>query len=71
MQVTLNSLSKCWKQYQKVTLNAKIETLDKKPSFREFINKSCLIIANGFYKWRWHDSVGKSKIKYEIGHKHD
>jgi hypothetical protein len=29
MQVTLSSLSRCQKQYQKVTLNTKIETLDK------------------------------------------
>jgi putative SOS response-associated peptidase YedK len=48
-------------------LNARIETLEEKPSFRDIVNKRCLIIANGFYDWHWHDSKGKNKSKYEIG----
>lgn len=52
---------------RKFTLNAKIETLDEKPSFRNSINKRCLVIANGFYEWQWLDSKGKNKQKYEIG----
>ena len=52
---------------RKFTLNAKIETLDEKPSFRNSINKRCLVIANGFYEWQWLDNKGKSKVKYEIG----
>jgi putative SOS response-associated peptidase YedK len=52
---------------RKFTLNAKIETLNEKPSFRNSINKRCLVIANGFYEWQWLDSKGKSKVKYEIG----
>lgn len=56
---------------RKVTLNAKIETLNEKPSFKDSINKRCLIIANGFYEWQWQDSKGKNKIKYEIGHKNE
>lgn len=50
-----------------MTLNAKIETLEQKPSFREVVNNRCLIIANGFYEWQWQDSKGKNKTKYEIG----
>ncbi|KVV16332.1 SOS response-associated peptidase [Flavobacterium sp. TAB 87] len=50
-----------------MTLNAKIETLSEKPSFRDVINQRCLIIANGFYEWQWLDSKGKNKVKYEIG----
>lgn len=50
-----------------ITLNAKIETLKDKPSFRDVTSQRCLIIANGFYEWQWQDSKGKNKIKYEIG----
>uniref|UniRef100_UPI0040498703 SOS response-associated peptidase n=1 Tax=Flavobacterium sp. TaxID=239 RepID=UPI0040498703 len=53
---------------KKVTLNAKIETLTEKPSFKNSVHKRCLIIANGFYEWQWLDSKGTVKIKYEIGH---
>lgn len=52
---------------KKLTLNARIETLEEKPSFKNSINKRCLVIANGFYEWQWQDSKGKNKIKYEIG----
>jgi putative SOS response-associated peptidase YedK len=52
---------------RKMTLNAKIETVDEKPSFRNSVNKSCLVIANGFYEWQWLDSKGKNKNKFEIG----
>ena len=59
-----------WSQNEdirKLTLNAKIETLDEKPSFRNSVNKRCLVIANGFYEWQWLDTKGKVKNKYEIG----
>lgn len=52
---------------KKYTLNARIETVDEKPSFRDSVNKRCLVIANGFNEWQWLDSKGKSKQKYEIG----
>ena len=52
---------------KKLTLNARIETIVEKPSFKNSINKRCLVIANGFYEWQWQDSKGKNKIKYEIG----
>jgi putative SOS response-associated peptidase YedK len=55
------------KEIRKMTLNARIETIEKKPSFSNSVNKRCLIIANGFYEWQWLDSKGKNKIKYEIG----
>ena len=54
-------------EIKKVTLNARIETIEDKPSFRDSVNKRCLIIANGFYEWQWLDTKGKNKIKYEIG----
>ena len=46
------------------TLNARIETLEKKPSFKNITNNRCLIIVNGFYEWQ---HVNGNKIKYEIG----
>lgn len=51
---------------KKYTLNAKIETLTEKPSFKDSVHKRCLVIANGFYEWQWLDSKGKRKQKYEL-----
>ena len=46
------------------TLNARSETLEEKPSFKNLISKKhCLVIADGFYEWR-HE--GKNKIKHHI-----
>lgn len=52
---------------QKYTLNARIETLHKKPSFRNYVNQRCLVLANSFFEWQWSDPKGKKKQKYEIG----
>lgn len=46
------------------TLNARIETLQEKPAFKEITNNRCLIIANGFYEWQ---NYYGQKIKYELG----
>jgi putative SOS response-associated peptidase YedK len=41
-------------------INARAETVDKKPSFRDaFKKRRCLIVADGFYEWK---KEGKSKI---------
>ena len=48
--------------------NAKIETIDTKPSFRtSFKRQRCIIIANGFYEW---DASTKPKQPYYF-HLHD
>jgi len=52
---------------QKYTLNAKIETVTEKPSFKNSVNKRCLVIADGFFEWQWLDPKGKKKQQYEIG----
>jgi putative SOS response-associated peptidase YedK len=44
---------------RRFTLNAKIETLQEKPLFRDYTNNRCLIIVNGFYEWQWMDKKGK------------
>lgn len=51
---------------KKFTFNAKIETLDEKPSYRNSVNKRCLVIADGFYEWQWLDPKGKEKQMYLI-----
>ncbi len=51
------------KQY---TLNARIETLKEKPSFKNVTQNRCLIIADGFYEWQWQNKSGSKKIKYLI-----
>ncbi len=54
-------------EIQKYTLNAKIETVTEKPSFKNSVNQRCLVIADGFFEWQWLDPKGKKKQQYEIG----
>lgn len=49
---------------RRYTLNAKIETIHEKPSFRQVAQQRCLVLADGFYEWQWLDSKGKNKQKY-------
>ena len=49
---------------RKNTLNARLETLKEKPSFKNILENRCIILVNGFYEWK---HIGKQKIKYEIG----
>jgi len=51
---------------RKTTLNAKIETVEEKPAYRNSVNNRCLVIANGYYEWQWLDPKGKEKKKYLI-----
>ncbi len=53
-------------EIRKHTLNARIETIHEKPSYKNIISNRCLIIASGFFEWHWNDDKGKSKTKYEI-----
>jgi putative SOS response-associated peptidase YedK len=46
---------------RKFTLNARIETVCDKPSFRNYVKNRCLVIVNGFYEWQWLDTKGKQK----------
>jgi putative SOS response-associated peptidase YedK len=43
------------------TLNARIETIKEKPSFKGAVKNRCLIIADGFYEWQWLDKKGAKK----------
>ena len=51
---------------QKNTLNARIETIHEKPSFRDIVNNRCLILADAFFEWQWLDEKGKKKQKYAL-----
>lgn len=55
------------KDIRKNTLNARIETIAEKPSFRNVIHQRCLVLVDGFYEWQWLDPEGKQKQKYDIG----
>ena len=49
---------------KKYTLNARIETINEKPSFRNA--KRCIIFADGFYEQKWLDPKGRKKQKYLV-----
>lgn len=49
------------------TLNARIETLEEKPSFKLHQTHRCLVLADGFYEWKWLNKSGSKKEKYEVG----
>lgn len=44
--------------FQKTTLNARLEELEEKKSFKDSIGKRCLIPINGFYEWKSFDKDG-------------
>lgn len=46
------------------TINARAETIFKKPSFREAIKKKrCLVPASGFFDWRHEEVKGQDKTE--------
>lgn len=51
---------------KKKTLNARIETVESKPSYRNSVKNRCLVIADGYYEWQWLDPKGREKQKYLI-----
>lgn len=54
------------KSIQNSTLNAKMETIHEKLSFKNSVSQRCLIPADGFYEWQWLDPKGKRKQKYLV-----
>lgn len=52
--------------FREKTLNARIEGIDMTPSYRNINSNRCLIIATGYYEWRWLDPKGNKKELYKI-----
>ncbi len=48
-------------EIRKSTLNARIETIEEKPSFRSYVKNRCLVLIDGFYEYQWQDPKGKVK----------
>jgi putative SOS response-associated peptidase YedK len=58
-------------EFRKKTLNARIETINERVSYKNITNNRCLIIATAFYEWRWLDPKGKNKEKYKINNQYE
>jgi putative SOS response-associated peptidase YedK len=52
------------KSFQKNTLNAKLETINEKPTFKDCVTQRCILPVDGFYEWKWLDINGREKQKY-------
>lgn len=52
------------RDFRKNTLNARLESIHEKPSFKNSLQMRCLVPANSFTEWHWNDPKGKSKDKY-------
>lgn len=48
------------------TLNAMIETVAEKPSYRDSLKRRCLVVVSEFYEYKWMDEKGKVKILHNI-----
>lgn len=52
------------KEIASMTLNAKVETLDEKASFKHLLHRQeCIVPSSGFFEWK---TIGKEKIPYFI-----
>ena len=49
-----------WSKEAKGIINARVETIDEKPSFKDsFERRRCLIPADGFYEWERHGKISQ------------
>ena len=53
-----------YKEIASMTLNARVETIDEKASFKHLIyRQECIVPSTGFFEWK---TIGKEKIPYFI-----
>jgi putative SOS response-associated peptidase YedK len=52
--------------FRKNTLNARLETIHEKPSFKNVTHQKCMVLVDGFFEWQWLDPKGLKKQKYLI-----
>lgn len=53
-------------KHQDFTLNARVEDITTTNSYKDTIQNRCLIVADGFYEWKWLNKSGTKKEKYVI-----
>jgi putative SOS response-associated peptidase YedK len=53
-------LTHSWDKEKKIKplINARLETLKEKTSFKNLINNRCLVVADGYYEWK-REKIGK------------
>jgi len=53
-------LTHSWDKEKKIKplINARLETLKEKISFKNLINNRCLVVADGYYEWK-REKIGK------------
>lgn len=54
------------RDFQKKTLNPRIETAETLASYKNSSNQRSLILVNDFHEWKWLDEKGKNKKQYLI-----
>jgi putative SOS response-associated peptidase YedK len=52
--------------FRKSTLNARLETIETKPSFQNYVDNRCVILMDGYYDWHWDTPDGKKKTKHIV-----
>lgn len=60
LEVLQWGLTLSWMQKREIRplINARLETLGKKMTFKNLIkNYRCLVIADGYYEWKWRENV--------------
>jgi len=58
-------------ELRKGKLNARLEELSEKVSYKNITSNRCLILCTSYWEWRWLDEKGTEKEKYNIFSQND